>query len=169
MQFGRVGKARKTKLLHLSAILCFVLAMFFILISFLYFKRYDLWFYLFSLFVGAYLLSKFLLFHLDSSCYFGSLLFFIGVTGILRNLLGLDYFSVLVFFSFALASFLTFLFFRQNFHLFIGNILTYEGIILYLFLVNIINFNVFLILNAILLFIFLFICAIIFRKPKQEA
>ena len=169
MQYGRVGKLRKSKILNYSALICFLICLFLDSFSFFYLKIYNLWFYIFCFSVGIYLIMKSFLFTLDSSYYFGSLLFFVGIIGMLCKFFNLANVSVYFIFSFALASIFTFLRFKQFFHLIVGLILAYEGLILYFFLNLVINFNIFLVLNIILFFIFLFLCAIIFKTRKKGA
>jgi len=165
---GRLFNIKKENLLRLSAVINFLLCAFFILLSTLYFKRYDVWFYIFSTFVGLYLLSKSYLYKIDSSCYFGSLLLFIGIFGVFIKIYSLDFDKVYFLIATALASIFVFLFFKQTFHLLLAFMFTYESINLYLFLAKIINLTNFLVLNAVLLFIFSFVCVIIFKRFKKE-
>ena len=168
MPSGKINGVKKTHILKLSLGICFFLCAFFIAFSIFYFKRYDLWFYIFSCFVGIYLFIKSFLLKIDSSCYFGSLLLFFGISGLCINIFTLDFKEVYFLISTALASIMVFLFFKQTFHLLLAFMFTYESVNLYLFLSKIINLTNFLVLNAFLLFIFSFICVIIFRKSKKE-
>lgn len=169
MPSGRVSKVKKTKIYKLSTGISVILCVFFILLSIFYFKKYDLWFYIFSISVGLNLIVKSHLFKLDSSCYFGSLLLFCGMSGLFISIFSLDYKEVYFLLSTALASVVVFIRFRQVFHGLLASMFTYESVNLYLFLSKIINLTNFLVLNAILLFIFSFVCVIIFKKKKKEA
>lgn len=166
---GRIAKIRKTKILKTSALINFVLALFFLLFSFLYFKRYDLWFFIFSLFIGIYLLSRGALFKSDSSVYFGSLTFLIGVTGLLIKVFDLVYADIYYLLITALSSIIMVFGFKQVFHLILASIFVICAVITFIFQAKVINLSIFLILITSLFFIFLFLCVIIFKKLKRRS
>ena len=114
---SNIYRLSKTKILKTSALINFVLALFVLLFSFLYFKRYDLWFFIFSLFIGIYLLSRGALFKSDSSVYFGSLTFLIGVVGLLIKVFDLVYADIYYLLITALSSIIMVFGFKQVFHL----------------------------------------------------
>lgn len=108
-------------------------------------KEYNLWFFAFCFFIGLLLINKSLLFKFDSSCYFGVLLFLIGILYFLAwwfNII--NFYPVFVLTAFSFASFCTYLFFAQSFHLFLALSLIFVSIGLLLFLINLISIWIFL-------------------------
>ena len=166
---GRIANIKKSKILKASAIINFLFALFFLLFTFFYFKRYDFWFFIVCFYFGVYLLSKGGLFISDSSVYFGSILFFIGISGCLVHIFNITISIPFYLFSFAIASIITLLFFREIYHIYLALLFVVEGLLVYLFQAKIINLVLFLLLNAILFFIFLIYCVIIFRKIKNRS
>ncbi len=164
MQRGRLAKVKKTKILKLSAVIITLLSLFFIAFSIFFFKRFDLWFFIFCIGIGLYVLIKGGLFLSDSSTYFGSLVFFVGLIGLFINIFNLPFGQSYFLFATSLSSICVLILFKEIFHLFLSFIFAYEGVILYVFQANLINLTIFLILNAILFFIFLVVCAIIIVK-----
>ena len=153
---GRILGIKKTTWLALSfwsAILFTITAT---LLSTLLFKNYYIWFYFFCLFSGHHMLIKAILFRVDSSCYFGFLLFFIGLAGILTEIF--NYFelqSVFFVLAFSFASFFTFCFFGQRFQFWIALLITFIDLAWFFYKINILPFWFFIaILGAcVLLFI----------------
>lgn len=169
MHLGRIGNIKKTFILKIGAWITFILALFFILITTLYFKRYDLWFFEFCFFIGCYFLLKAILYKMDSPCYLGSLLSLVGLLGGIVDYFSLGFGVVFMLCAVSIASLIVFVAFKQYMHLILASIFMYEGLLNYLFLAKNINLTIFLILNLILLFIFLFICAIIFMNLKKRS
>lgn len=164
---GRVFKIKKTTILSVSFYLAFVLFLLFTLLSIFLFKNYYLWFFFFSLFVGGHLLIKSGLFRLDSSCYFGSVLFWIGVFGIIVNSLGLYLMqSVYYILAFSFASFTTFCFFRQRFHLLLSLILIIIDIAWFCYKIKLIALPIFIaiLVTCVLSFAMRYLISNIFKR-----
>lgn len=142
---SRVLSIKKSTLLALSLTVNIIL---FATVSvlFCYFLgNYNLWFYVFCLFVGLHLINKSLLFKFDSSCYFGVLLFLIGLLYFLSFYFQItNFYSVFILLSFCFASFVTFSFFKQSFHLFLAISLLFVSIGLLLYLINFVSIWIFL-------------------------
>lgn len=166
---GRIAGLKKSNILKSCAIINLILALFFILFSILYLSVYDLWFFIISFFLGVYIITKAFLFRSDSSCYLGSLLCFIAISGVLCIVFSIKYPSVLYLLSTAFSSLMVLLFFKQKFHLLLSFIFIYEALILYLFLAKNINLTIFLVLNSLILFIFFVICVIMIKKLKHRS
>jgi len=159
---------KKSIVLRISAIVNIIIALFFIIFTSLYFKIYDIWFFIFSICTGNYFILKSILFLSDASCYLGSLLFSIGIIGLLIKFLNLNNSMVLYFLCVSFTSLIVCIFFKQSFHMFLTITFLLESAFLLLFLQKIINLTIFLALNLILFFIFLSICVIVFRKVKNR-
>ena len=142
---GRFLKIKKTTLLRLSFIFNIFLMILFT--SLFMYKNIvpDIWFYFFILFLGVHLLVKSFLFNLDSACYFGSILFSLGIFYIICIRYEIIYFyPVFILFSFSIGSFFCFYFFNQKFQLFLAISLFFVSITLFLFLNNLISIYFFL-------------------------
>lgn len=163
---GRLSGIRRTLLLRISAGIHGILALFFLLFSILYLKEDELWFFVFLICCGSFLLTRSFLFHSDSSFYFGSLLLQIGMIGTISVYYLLP--SATYLFATALVSLLTMLVFKQKFHLIISCIFLYAGINTLCYQLGIINLTIFLSLFAILLFIFFVFCVMIVYKFKRR-
>lgn len=163
---GRLSGIRRTLLLRISAGLHGILALFFLFFSIFYLKEAELWFFLFLICCGSFLLTKSILFHSDSSFYFGNLLFQNGVVGVIGTYYLLP--SATYLFATALASLFTMVFFKQKFHLVIACVFLYSGINTLCYQLKVINLTIFLSLFAILLFIFFIFCVMIICKFKRR-
>ena len=141
---SRVLRIKKSTWLTLSLV---VNTLFFVATSVLFclfLNNYNLWFFAFCLFVGLHLINKSLLFKFDSSCYFGVLLFLIGIFYFIAfNFEIVFNYPFLVLIAFSFASFCTFLFFNQSFQLFLFISLFFVSIGLELFLFNLISIWIF--------------------------
>ena len=108
-------------------------------------KNYDLWFFAFCFFVGLHLIFKSYLFKFDSSCYFGVLLLLLGALYFLSLYFNItNFYPVFVLTSFTFASFFTFAFFRQSFHLYLAISLFFVTIGILLYQINLISLWIFL-------------------------
>ncbi len=153
---GRILNIKKSSILRCSFLLTWLLIIGEILLSTLLLKNNYLWFYGLCLFLGLHLLLKSTLFHLDSCCYFGFLLFFIGISGILANFTPLGHiFLTLITFAFGLASILTYLFFDQQFHFFIAIILFFVAIGVFFSQIGLIPFWISLAILAVGVLLFI--------------
>lgn len=142
---GRIFGIKKTTILAISFYLAIVLIITATLLTTLLYKNYFVWFFFFCLFAGGHLLVKALLFRIDSSCYFGFLLFFVGLVGVLVQFLGLfELQSVYFILAFALASFATYCFFRQRFQLSIALILFSIALAWFFYKINLLPFWIFI-------------------------
>lgn len=152
---GRILGVKKTTIVSFSFYLTFLFIISSTLLTTLLLKNYFLWFFFLCLFCGTHLLIKAVLFRVDSSCYFGFLLFFIGISGILDSFLHITFVSALYIFSFALASFLTFCFFKEFFQFYLGLALFIIGLAWFFYKIYLLPLWIFLaILTAcVLLFV----------------
>lgn len=146
-----------------------MLYLFFVLFLGLYLEKFEVWFQLFCIFCGNYLVVKGLLFRSDSSLHFGLIVFSWGLMSILGNLFDFGYNAIYLFVALALSSFLTFMFFKRIGYLFLGLLGMYESVTIFMFLSKVINFLVFLSINLSIFFLFLFICVIVFKKIKSRS
>lgn len=161
MSSGKLSGIKKIYILRGSAIACFTFALLFIFLSFYFKRKNDEWFFLFCLFCGVHELVKGRLYNSDSSSYLGSLLISIGALFLSGIFFNVPQRIGLLPFSFSMASIYTYLRFSDIIHLIFGTVYCYEGIILYLFLLEKLNLIKFLVFNIVLFFIFLLFCAII--------
>ncbi len=152
---GRIFHIKKTTILSISfyfAILAFLTAM---VLSIVLLKNYYLWFFFFCVFAGGHLIIKSLLFHLDSACYFGSLLFFVGAFGLTINFLHINYFSsVYYILAFSFASYFTYCFFEQHFQLALALILLSIDIAWFFYKINLLSLWIFIAFLTALVLIF---------------
>lgn len=141
-----------------------VLCVFFILFSIFYIKNYYLWFFVFTFFVGIIMLTKSVLFKVDSACYFGFVLLLLGVSGFCAYFFDLNYKYFYILSAFGAASLLTFFFTHQKFQFFAGVLLTVSATVGFLYSNKIINLAIFLAIYLSFLFIFSFICVILLLR-----
>ncbi len=161
---GRVFGIKKSTIMRASFLICLALCIFLVLFSIFYWKNYFLWFFIFCFFAGLQTIVKSMLFRLDSACYLGFLLIFLGVAGFCSYWFGLSYKYFFLMSAAGLASECTFIFTKQKFHFFGGILLAVSAGVSYLYCLKIINLAIFLTIYLIFLFIFFLVCAIlIFR------
>lgn len=142
---GRIFRIKKSTIMKAFALLFFLCFLGFIFLSYFVFKKPDLWFYSFCLFLGLFQILKSKLFKYDSSFYLGTLLNGIGISGfvyIFTNTIDFAVFYILL--SFVLASVLTYIFCGQRFHLIIAYSLSFAGLYGFLFTKNLITLPVFI-------------------------
>lgn len=144
----------------LSTIACIFLIFF----SIFYIKNYYLWFFIFSFFVGTVVLTKSVLFKIDSACYLGFVLTLLGMAGFCTYFFDLNYKYFYILSAFGVASVLTFFFTHQKFQLFVGILFLGSAICAFLYSNKIINLAIFLAIYLSFLFIFSFICAILLLR-----
>lgn len=152
---GRILTIKKTTILKLSFILNALLFIVSCFLSFLVIKDYNLWFFTFCIFMGIHQIVRSALFRVDSSCYFGVLLFFIGIFYIYCLVLHIEYYiSIFILFAFIFASYFTGYFFSQTFHKILSISLFFSDIALFFYLLNMISLWIFLaiiLINVLLL------------------
>ena len=141
---GRIFTIKKTTILRLSFIINLLLFVASSVISFFVIKNYNLWFFMFCLFIGLHLIIRSFLFKFDSSCYFGFLLLFVGIFYLYCLLLNLAMYPLFILLSFSIASYLTAFFYKQSFHYFLSISLILVDIGLLLYMINIITIWIFL-------------------------
>lgn len=142
---GRILGIKKTTILSISFYLAFILFITATLLSIFLYYNYAIWFFFFCLFAGIHLLIKALLFRLDSSCYFGFLLFFLGIAGILIQIFQYFYLqSVFYVLAFALASFFTFCIFSQYFQGWLALIISLSDLAWFFYKINLITIWIFI-------------------------
>ena len=144
---------KKTTILHLSFVLIFILYVASVVLSFTVFKVDNLWFFGFCTATGSVLIIKSGLFKLDSSCYFGLILFFVGFFYFYSIIFDVQYiYSCFVILSFSISSFVTAIYFYQPFQFILSLSLFFAAIIAYLFVLQVISLTIFLaILGVIML------------------
>ena len=153
---GRVVGIKKTSILRCSFLLTWLLIIVQTFLSIFLIKNNYLWFYGLCLFLGIHLLLKSALFSLDSSCYFGFLLLFLGMAGILSIFTPLGHiFAALILFAFGLASQSTYLIFKQEFQFFIAIILFFVSISVFFSQIGLIPFWISLAIMAIGVLLFI--------------
>lgn len=147
---SRVLSVKKSTWLSLSLVVNIFLFVTASVLFCLFLKDYNLWFFIFCLFIGLHLINKSLLFKFDSSCYFGVLLFLIGFLYFIAWWFDiLNFYSVFVLISFSFASFCTYSFFHQSFQLFLALSLFFVTIGLFLFVINLISIWIFVAILAL--------------------
>ncbi len=150
---GRILTIKKTTILKLSFVLNLILFAIMTVLSFVVIKDNDLWFFMFCIFVGLHLIIRSGLFKFDSSCYFGSLLFMVGIFYIYcQGLNIINFFPVFLILAFSISSFVTAFFYKQNFHYYLSFSLYFLSADLLFFMINFISLWFFLaILGVIVL------------------
>ena len=154
---SKIAGIKKINILRSIVIINAILFIASIFISIFLLQRPILWFYFFCLFVGIYLLIKSKLYKTDSNCYLGFLLFFVGLFFLINNFVVFTTNFYLVTSAFCLASLITFIYYNQLFHLFVGVMLLFTMLIYYIYRQNIINIYIFFALILLIVFIFSFI------------
>lgn len=161
---GRVFGIKKTTILTASFFVNLSLCLFLILFSIFFWQNYFLWFFIFCFFAGLHAIIKSMLFRLDSACYLGFLLCFLGVAGFTVYFLDLPFKYFYFMMAAALASFVSFLFTKQKFHIFLGILLFASGLLSFLYCINVLNLAVFLSIYLLFLFIFVLVCVILYLR-----
>lgn len=115
----------------------------------------EYWFSSICVCIGLYSLLYYIMYKLDSSLYYGTLILNIGISSVVQQYFnfGLAYFYPTYILCFSLASFAVFAIFRQNIHFKIFAILTFEGILLIVYKLKILNMLNLLIINGVYLLV----------------
>lgn len=158
---GRIFGIKKSTILKISGWANLSLIIFFVLFSIFVLKNDFLWFFFFSFFVGVHLLTKSALFGLDSACFLGFLLLFVGVAGFCSYYFDLPFKYFYFLSSLGLASIFTFFFFGQRYQLFSGLLVCTISLLSYLYCLKILNLALFLVTSLSFFFIFSALCAIL--------
>lgn len=154
---GRILTIKKTTILRLSFVFNFLMFLVMSVLSLVVIKNYDLWFFMFCIFIGLHLLIRSVLFKFDSSCYFGTLLLSIGLLYI--YCLGFNitnFYANFIVLSFALASFITAFFFKQTFHYILSFSLIFVALDLLFYTINFISIWIFLAIITVI--VLLLVC-----------
>ena len=154
---SRIAGIKKINILRWVVITNFLLFVGAVLLSIFVLKAPYLWFVFFCFFVGCYLLEKAHLYNADSNFYLGSVLLILGCLFVANFFLNFSSTFYLICFSFIGGSLLTFLKYRQRFHLFVAMILLLVCLDFLLYRRNIINIYIFFGLIALIIFIFSFV------------
>ena len=142
---GRVLNIKKTTILRLSFVLNTLLVCILSTLSFALKMENDDYFFIFCLLSGLHFIIKSALFRLDSSCYFGSLLFFVGAFYFYCHAFSIDYlYIVFVLLAFSISSMVTHCFFDRKIHLTMAISLFFASIFTFLFKTNLISLALFL-------------------------
>lgn len=148
---GRILGMKKTTILKLSFILSGLLFVGLSTLSFIQNGLNNDYFFFFCLCAGAHLGLKSALFRLDSSCFLGSVLFFVG--GFYFYCLFFDIlfiFPSFVLLAFCVAFFITHCFFGRKNQFFLAFILLFVAIFTFLFQIKSISLAFFLALMGII-------------------
>ena len=146
---GRILNIKKTTILRLSFIINAVLFVILSSLSVIFLDNNDIYFFLFCFLVGVHLLVKSMLFKLDSSCYFGNLLFFLAAFYFYCQHIGIDYiYPFFVLLAFCISSFTIASFFDQPLHYFLAISLLFAAIGLLFYQIKLISLIVFLAIVA---------------------
>lgn len=142
---GKILSVKKTTILKLSFLINSSLFLISLALSFTVLSIHNLWFFSFLIAVGGHLIVRSILFHLDSSCYLGSLLLSIGVLYFYSYFLDItNFYSVFILLSFVIASLCSGFIFKQNYHFGISFSLFFLAIFCFLYLLNLISLLIFL-------------------------
>ncbi len=142
---GRVLGVKKSIILRTSALLFSWAFFVFIFISIFVLKNPALWFFGFCLFLGVFEIVKSLLFRLDSSLYFGSLLTNIGIVGFVFFYTNTTFYAgYYVCLAFIVASVVTCIVCRQPLHLVLAFSIFFVGIYSLLLTKNFISTPIFI-------------------------
>lgn len=166
---SRVLGIKKSIILSATAVIMFFSFTTLCILSFTLFKRPDLWFYSFMLCLGIYEFVKGILFDIDSSFYFGLLLIGFGSTGFLALFLSIQtYFPLLFGVSGAISSIVTFLRYKQDFHLVLAFSIIFVCLYGYIFIKKLISLDIFIAFTmSFLLLLFMSILANINGEGKN--
>ena len=163
---GRLFGIKKTYLLRASVIFSIIYFFISTTLFFINFQIFDLWFYNFCISLSIFELTKGFLFKLDSSCYFGFLLLFLGLSGYiywLTNTIEFSLFYILL--SFIFASIITYLKTGQKFHLIFSFSIIFVTIYAFLLKKNFITWSIFIAFVGLFLLL-LILEIIIFIKRR---
>lgn len=161
---GRVFGIKKTTILTTSFFCNLTVCIFFILFSIFFWKNYFLWFFIFCFFAGLHSIVKSMLFRLDSACYLGFLLCFLGIVGFVAYFINLPFKYFYFMLGAGMASLVTSIFTKQKFHIFLGVLLIVSGLLSFLYCINVLNLAVFLSIYLLFLFIFVLLCVILYAR-----
>ena len=169
---GRIFGIKKSTWLKISGGINLSLLVFFILFSIFFIKNYYLWFFFLCIFTGLHSLIKSFLFKLDSACYFGFLLFLIGVAGFFAYYFNLDFKYFYFLSAVGVASILTFFFTHQKFQFFFGLLMVISSVLAFMYSNEVLNLAIFLAIYLSFLFIFCLFCVILiikyFKNPNKR-
>lgn len=164
---GRLGDIKKTNILRFLLFLLTSIFITFLFLNIFIIPIKTLWFYAFCLCVGIFEMAKSRLFKLDSSFYFGSLLFFSGASCFIFTFTNTSNFWYLyLLFSFFLASFFTFIVTGQKFHLVFDYSLLFVIIFSTFFTFSLITLPYFI--AFLLSFLVLFILIMVLNFKRRE-
>ena len=136
---------KKTTILRSSFIFNMLLVLAFATLSFVFKGANDDYFFIFLTLLGLHLIIKSALFALDSTCYFGNTLFFIGSFYFYCQFVGLmRYYIAFVLLAFTTASFVTHCFFDRPFHFSLAISLFFVTIFTFMFMIKLISLDFFL-------------------------
>lgn len=146
---GRFLSIKKSTWLMISLSINTVLFLFLSIFSIAKWQDFDNAFFFFCIGTGVHQIIKSLLFKLDSSCFFGVLLFFIGVFYFFAGYFAIDWlYGVFIILAFAFASFTTGLYYDEPFQIILSLSLFFVAIGLLLFLLNVISTWIFVAIVA---------------------
>ncbi len=154
---SKIAGVKKINILRWTVIVNSILFISSIFISIFVLNVPKLWFYFFCFFAGEYLLIKSYLYKTDSNFYLGFVLVFLGLFLTCNHYLAFTSLFNAIVNSFTLASFFTFAFYKQLFHLFLSAVLICCMVLYHFYRQNILNIYIFFALIILIVFIFSFI------------
>ena len=168
---GRIFGIKKSYILTAFFAISVALFVSLSLLSIFVYKLDFMWFFIFCLCTGGYQLLKGVLFKFDSAFFFGVLLLFIGGSGVYAFFMKQSYFqSVYYILSFSSASYFTYAFFDQKFHLYLSILLYFATILWFLTKIKIISVLIFvaILLSSVLIFIVGYTLLVKFKSAKAK-
>lgn len=145
MKSGRFLKIKKTHWLWTCAITFFLSFVALTIYFCVELHHPEMWFFAFCALLGLFQLTKSGLFHLDSTFYGGTLLSLVGASGFVFTFTNTTHFSCCyILGSFSLASFVTFVLYKQKFQLIFSYSLFFVDILTYILLKNLITLPIFI-------------------------
>ena len=152
---GRIFGIKKSYILTSAFVLLAAAFLALTLLTILLFKQYYLWFFIFCACCGGYQLLKGVLFHFDSAFYFGILLLSVAGTGFYSTFFNGYFQSLYYILDFAIASYLTFVFFGQKFQLYLAILLYFVALFWLFFKIKFISIGIFVALTCASVVIFI--------------
>lgn len=165
---GRIFGIKKSYILTTALVLLVALFVAFTLLTTLVYQLYYLWFFIFCLCCGIYQFLKGILFRFDSAFYFGVLLLSVGGVGFFTTFSQFAFYqSVLYILCFAIASYFTFVFFSQKFHLYLSLMLYFVTLFWFFVKIKVISIAIFVAILSASVLIFIVVYTLIIRFGKK--
>lgn len=149
---GRFLGIKKSIILQTTAFVMFFSFVTLLFLSIFVFQKSELWFFFFCLCTGIYEIIRGFLLGIDNSTYLDTTLILVACVGIFTLETGtVQYMSVLIPSSFCVSSLVTYIFYRQKFHLILAFSICFVTLYGFLLLKNLISLNIFIAFTAMFL------------------